>query len=52
MEQKKDKELTQKLEKPMTRRQFLKLSGYSAAGLLLAGLPKKWAGPVYASDAP
>jgi nitrate/nitrite transport system substrate-binding protein len=34
-----------------TRRRFLKTAG-SAAGVLLGGLPARWAGGVYASDAP
>lgn len=36
----------------LSRRAMLKIGGASAAGLLLAGLPKGWQGAVWASDAP
>jgi nitrate/nitrite transport system substrate-binding protein len=35
-----------------TRRTFLRGAGVSAAGVLLSGLPRGWAGGVHASDAP
>jgi nitrate/nitrite transport system substrate-binding protein len=35
-----------------TRRAFLARTGQTGLALLLAGLPRGWAGPVYASDAP
>ena len=35
-----------------TRRAFIKAAGASSAAALLAGLPRGWAGGVYASDAP
>ncbi|MBI4382281.1 MAG: ABC transporter substrate-binding protein [candidate division NC10 bacterium] len=36
----------------IARRDFLKISGGSALGLLLAGLPRGWVGGAYAADAP
>jgi nitrate/nitrite transport system substrate-binding protein len=38
--------------KATTRRAFLTKAGGTSAALLLAGLPRGWAGGVYASDAP
>ena len=38
--------------KQTTRRTFIQRAGASAAGLLMSGLPRGWAGGVYASDAP
>jgi len=38
--------------KVIARRDFLKISGGSALGLLLAGLPRGWVGVVYAADVP
>src|SRR5688500_16271024 len=35
-----------------TRRAFIKAAGTSSAALLLTGVPRGWAGGVYASDAP
>ena len=35
-----------------TRRAFLARTGHTGLALLLAGLPRGWAGEVYASDAP
>jgi nitrate/nitrite transport system substrate-binding protein len=35
-----------------TRRTFIRAAGASAAGVLLSGTPRGWAGGVYASDAP
>src|SRR5688572_31870702 len=35
-----------------TRRAFIKAAGTSSAALLLSGVPRGWAGGVYASDAP
>src|SRR5215470_18823727 len=35
-----------------TRRAFLTRTGQTGLALLLAGLPRGWVGPVYASDAP
>jgi nitrate/nitrite transport system substrate-binding protein len=35
-----------------TRRSFIRVAGASTAGVLLAGVPRGWAGAVYASDAP
>jgi nitrate/nitrite transport system substrate-binding protein len=35
-----------------TRRRFLQTATASTAGVLMAGLPKGWAGGAYASDAP
>lgn len=43
---------TKKESMSLSRRNFLKLSGASALGAMLAGLPKGWPGVVYASDAP
>ena len=37
--------------KPVTRRDFLKISG-SSLGLLLAGMPTGWVGGAYAADGP
>jgi nitrate/nitrite transport system substrate-binding protein len=38
--------------KQTTRRTFIRAAGASAAGVLLSGMPRGWAGGVYASDAP
>jgi nitrate/nitrite transport system substrate-binding protein len=38
--------------KQTTRRTFIQRAGASAAGVLMSGLPRAWAGGVYASDAP
>ena len=38
--------------KQTTRRTFIQRAGASAAGVLMSGLPRGWAGGVYASDAP
>src|SRR4029453_1921893 len=38
--------------KTSTRRAFIPAAGTSSAAVLLAGLPRGWAGGVYASDAP
>src|SRR5918993_3408852 len=38
--------------KQSTRRAFLKAAGSSSAAALFAGVPRGWAGAVYASDAP
>jgi hypothetical protein len=35
-----------------SRRRFLKTAGTSAAGVLLAGMPKGFSGGVYAADGP
>ena len=35
-----------------TRRSFMRTAGASAAGVLLSGTPRGWAGGAYASDAP
>jgi hypothetical protein len=40
-----------KVTKP-SRREFLKVAGASSLGLLLSHLPTRWAGGVYAADAP
>ena len=52
MELKKNKNKMEKKADGLSRRDFLKRSGVTAMGLLLAGLPKRWPGVVYASDAP
>jgi nitrate/nitrite transport system substrate-binding protein len=36
----------------VSRRKFIKGVGTTAAGALLAGMPKGWAGPVFADDTP
>jgi nitrate/nitrite transport system substrate-binding protein len=36
----------------VSRRKFLQTTGVSAAGTLLAGMPKGWAGPAFADDSP
>jgi nitrate/nitrite transport system substrate-binding protein len=36
----------------VTRRDFLKVSGASALGLLLSKLPARWVGGVYTADGP
>src|SRR4029450_472869 len=38
--------------KTSTRRAFIAAAGTGSAAVLLAGLPRGWAGGVYASDAP
>src|SRR5688572_16299107 len=38
--------------KNTTRRAFIRAAGTSSAAVLLAGVPRRWAGGVYASDAP
>ena len=38
--------------KQTTRRAFIRAAGASTAGVLLSGLPRGWAGGIYASDAP
>ena len=38
--------------KTTSRRTFLHSAGATAAGVLLSGLPSKWAGGVYAADGP
>lgn len=46
------KDLPRKAGEKFSRRSILKIGGASAAGLLLAGLPRGWQGAAWASDAP